>query len=106
MNGIRQGGLAGMTDAVLGSEYAQVILQILLRVGPLLKDRFDRDLAAACWPLVRAGLMVEHPMMREVAAGFFSHGPAEALPADAIDTLRPARRQAHRRDQADVEAFR
>lgn len=72
--GTRQGGLAGMTDEALGSVYGQVLLQLLLR----LKETGT----VAGWPLLRAALAAEVPMLREVAAGTLEAWSPAGLPAE------------------------
>ena len=71
MAGVRQGGLAGVTDEALGSEFGQVILQTLLRLRA--------TGLVAVLPLIRAALSAELPMLREVAIETLRGWPGDVL---------------------------
>ncbi len=81
LDGVCTGGLAGVTDPALGSQYGQVLLQMLqcLRNVP----------SAAAWPLLEAGLGSDVLFHRQAAAEALSHWPGP-LPAGAVEAVHRA----------------
>jgi hypothetical protein len=82
MPGVRQGGLAGFQDAHLGSEYGQLILQVLLRL---------HGEPPIGLPIVRAGLESDLPLLCQCAAKVLASWPEDAVPEDLTVVARVAR---------------
>jgi hypothetical protein len=75
MPGVRFGGLAAFTEDDLGSEYGQIVFQLLRRMR-------EAD-APLGWPIVRAGLDSEIRFHRAAAAEVLAGWPEETLPPEA-----------------------
>jgi hypothetical protein len=82
MPGIRQGGLAGLENADLGSQYGQLLLQLLLRM---------RDHAPMGEAIVRAGLESDIRFLRSSAARVLAAWPDDSIPSDLVIATRVTR---------------